>query len=218
MLKSLRGAASDRKLRLFACACARRIWHLLTHERSRRAVETAERFAEGLCDRAELAAAQIAAREVITQTFPPGSPADKSYYMLVAARDTTRDYAASAAKNTAACATYALGGNSAAAQAVSERREQATVLRDILGPPLFHPLTIDAVCLKWSDGLVGQLAQAAYDNRLVPSGHLDPVRLAVLADALTDASCADAELIEHLRGPGPHWRGCWVVDLIITKE
>jgi hypothetical protein len=40
-------AASARKLRLFACAWLRRVWQVFDDERCRRAVETAERFAEG---------------------------------------------------------------------------------------------------------------------------------------------------------------------------
>jgi hypothetical protein len=48
-------------------------------------------------------------------------------------------------------------------------------------------------------------------------GRLNPARLAVLADALEDAGCGDAELLGHLRGPGVHVRGCWVVDLLIRK-
>jgi hypothetical protein len=53
-------------------------------------------------------------------------------------------------------------------------------------------------------------------ERELPNGHLDGHRLAVLADALEEAG-ADGELVEHLRGPGPHYRGCHVVDLILQK-
>ena len=61
------------------------------------------------------------------------------------------------------------------------------------------------------------LARAAYDQRELPSGALDTTRLAVLADALEEAGCDQADLLTHLRGPGPHVRGCWVVDLILGK-
>jgi hypothetical protein len=56
------------------------------------------------------------------------------------------------------------------------------------------------------------LAQATYDNRTMPAGTLDPARLAVLADALEEAGCQDAEILGHLRGAGPHVRGCFLVD------
>jgi hypothetical protein len=61
------------------------------------------------------------------------------------------------------------------------------------------------------------LAEAAYQERLLPSGELDPQRLAVLADALEEAG-AEGDLLAHLRGPGPHVRGCWALDAALGGE
>jgi hypothetical protein len=57
MLDHMRGRISDRKLRLFAVACCRQVWHLLPDEQCRRAVEIAERYADGLARKKELAVA-----------------------------------------------------------------------------------------------------------------------------------------------------------------
>ena len=62
------------------------------------------------------------------------------------------------------------------------------------------------------------LAQATYEQRELPAGTLEPARLAILADALEDAGCDQADLLAHLRGPGPHVRGCWSVDLVLGKQ
>jgi hypothetical protein len=91
------------------------------------------------------------------------------------------------------------------------------LLRCVLGSP-FRPLPpLDLTWLAWHGGAVKRLAEAAYEERELPSGHLDAGRLAVLADMLEESGCADAELLGHLRGPGPHVRGCWVVDLLLGK-
>ncbi|HEY7312366.1 MAG TPA: hypothetical protein VH643_23585 [Gemmataceae bacterium] len=63
----------------------------------------------------------------------------------------------------------------------------------------------------WERGPVAELAQAIYDKRAFE-------RLPVLADALEQAGCSDEEILGHLRGPGPHVRGCWVIDLILSKS
>jgi hypothetical protein len=91
---------------------------------------------------------------------------------------------------------------------------QAGLLRDIVGNP-FRPASVSPA---WRTPQVVALAQAAYDQRALPSGHLDIARLAVLADALEDAGCDNAELLGHLRGEGPHVRGCWAVDLLMGRS
>ncbi len=55
---------SDRCFRLFACACVRRVWHLLTDDSSRSAVLMAEQFADSGRSRAELAKACRQARRL----------------------------------------------------------------------------------------------------------------------------------------------------------
>jgi hypothetical protein len=82
------------------------------------------------------------------------------------------------------------------------------LFRDVFGNP-FRPCPFDPA---WLAGPVPGLAEAAYEHRDLPAGTLDPSRLAVLADALEDNG-AGADILAHLRGPGPHVRGCWAVDL-----
>jgi hypothetical protein len=43
-------------------------------------------------------------------------------------------------------------------------------------------------------------------------------RLPILADALQDAGCDNADVLAHCRGRGPHVLGCWVVDRLLKKE
>jgi hypothetical protein len=67
------------------------------------------------------------------------------------------------------------------------------------------------------NGGANVLAHPLCDERELPSGHLDAVRLAVMADMLEEAGCSDPDLLGHLRGPGPHVRGCFAVDLLLGK-
>jgi hypothetical protein len=83
---------------------------------------------------------------------------------------------------------------------------QAALLREIFGNP-FHPVTIDRA---WLTANVAGLAQSIYDDRAFD-------RLPILADALEDAGCDNADILNHCRQPGEHVRGCWVVDLVLGK-
>lgn len=96
-------------------------------------------------------------------------------------------------------------------------QSQTDLLRCIFGNP-FRPAHIDGAWLAWEGGTIPTLALAAHRERCLPEGTLDPTRLAVLADALEEAGCASSTVLGHLRGPEPHVRGCWVVDLILGKE
>jgi hypothetical protein len=97
----------------------------------------------------------------------------------------------------------------------AERAEQAALCRDLFRP--FRPVTVDPAWLSWEGGVIVRLARAAYEERCLPEGTLDSARLAVLADALDEAGCTQADLLDHLRGPGIHVRGCWAVDLLAGK-
>ena len=46
----------------------------------------------------------------------------------------------------------------------------------------------------------------------------DFAAMPILADALQDAGCDHEDILSHCRGPGPHVRGCWVIDLATGRE
>jgi hypothetical protein len=98
------------------------------------------------------------------------------------------------------------------------QREGAALLRDICGNP-FRPVALVPSWLSWNGGMIPNLARAIHDGGQAAEGSqaLDGDRLAILADALEDASCSDAELLGHLRSPGPHVCGCWAVDLLLQE-
>lgn len=83
------------------------------------------------------------------------------------------------------------------------------LLREIIGNP-FQPITIDPAMRTWNAGCVERLAHAIYDERAFE-------RLPILADALEEAGCDLAALLDHLRGPGPHFRGCWALDAVLGR-
>ena len=187
--------ASERKLRLYGCACCRQVWHQMTSKRSRNAVDTAERYANGECDRATLQRAQRAANAVC----------NTRQYL-----DYDMDWSQSHAANLVAlvnAGNAAMGASSAIrSRAGKGSRVQSHLLRDIFGNP-FRPIAVD---LAWQTSTVIGLAQGIYDERAFD-------RLPILADALEDAGCTEATILEHLRGAGPHVRGCFALDALLGK-
>jgi hypothetical protein len=89
---------------------------------------------------------------------------------------------------------------------VAHCRLQCDLLRDVFGNP-FRPVAADPAWLRWNDRTVVKVARAIYEERAFE-------RLPVLADALEDAGCTEEAILAHLRGPGPHVRGCWALDLL----
>jgi hypothetical protein len=216
-----------RNSRLFCCACCRRIWHLLFPE-ARSAVEIAERHADGLATDGELRSAdftaartvQYAAEEDLRTHGPlmkycddavgsccrldgPEKSVTAQYAVLALDPELQLSPASPDSGETADVTRYR-----------AEPVAQCDLLREVYGNP-FRPVLLDPA---WRTSVVVSLARAAYDDRILPEGTLDPDRLGVLADALEDAGCDSASILGHLRGPGPHVRGCWALDLLLGKK
>jgi hypothetical protein len=216
MLNYLRGRASDRKLRLFAAACCRDVWPLLD-ARGRAAVEMVERFADGKATLREITAARTAALAAERGGGAAGQAARAAYWAASCqAGESVWNVCAAAAGAAAMAAARDAQTTGSDRRSAWENAHasvatlQASRLRECFGNP-FRPPAIRPEWLAWNGGIVGLLARAVYEE-----GAFD--RLPVLADALEEAGCTDAEVLGHLRGPVSHVRGCHVVDLLIGRE
>ncbi len=128
---------------------------------------------------------------------PPATPArdplfEKYRYLLPTPRNT---------EEVRACAARI------AKDGFAERNYQARILRCLFGNP-FDRLSAGT---HWMTETVNGLAKAIYAERAFD-------RLPILADALEDAGCTNADVLSHCREPGEHVRGCWVVDLLLAKQ
>ena len=236
MLGFLRGKASGRKLRLYACACCHRIGHLFKDDRSRHAVAFAERYANvGLRGRrnrriiwreaaAALQAAIAASRTCNDSTQYGLSMIDvdathaaqrivegDDWGSVIASSQAAADAAAWARMTSAPTRGEGDYLDSWTACRRAEYEQQAALLRDIIGRLPFRTMDLDPRWLTWQNSTIPKLAQTIYDDRAFN-------RLPILADAVEEAGCSDADLLGHLRGPVPHVRGCWAVDLILGRE
>jgi hypothetical protein len=217
--------ASDRKLRLFACACYGRVRHLLPDALAEAAVVVAERFAEGLATAEELQGAFARLQEALVRLEGRWRASRGAKRTALRPRQAALALAFQATRLQAPKAAYYASSNAYLAAASirnpgvalhdsgfcasqsAEERAQTDLLRDIIGPLLFRPVRLDAA---WLSGTVVQLARAIYEERRWDD-------MGVLGDALQEAGCTDADVLEHCRGTA-HTRGCWVVDLLLNKE
>jgi hypothetical protein len=218
MLETLGDQASGRKLRYFLVACARRVLPPSPDEDMVEALATAEQFADGTATRHRLGLARSALKTNHPARVARWDPLYTANIRSVPAWHATREQVVRAAREGANCCAWASTrsyflGRVAMTYPQEELGAQAGLLRDIFGNP-FRPVTVEP---SWLTPTVVALAQAAYEERGLPSGHLDPARLAVLADALEEAGAEDTLLV-HLRGARPHVRGCHAVDAVLQRS
>lgn len=218
LLDFLDPQVSERKLRLFACACCRRVWPLLTDPRCRQAVEVAAGFADGLASVEELNAAFLAAQHA-KPLFTDGNWAgawsaapnagQAAVEAAAQAAQSVGARVAQAAKDAAwaaVCAGAPEESKSAAwaqfeAATLAARRaeatQQAALLREIVGNPFQA-----AAGPAYFTATIAQLAEALYRG-------LD------CAFALHDALLEEGHvaLAEHFQ-QHDHPAGCWALDRV----
>lgn len=218
--------ARGRKLRLWLAACCGRDWDDLPPG-SREALGVAERFADGRATTGELVAAAALAGAALDDCRRAVSRLDvELLYQAAAAelgwqgmgpivdarqaREVARRRSAAAAAVCSAAEPDRPGRvpwfSSSGGDPPADDRAAADLLRDVFGNP-FRPAGFDPA---WLTPTAAALAAGVYADRAFD-------RLPILADALQDGGCEDDDILAHCRGPGPHARGCWVVDLVLNK-
>jgi hypothetical protein len=230
LLESVAGRAGERPLRLFLCACCARVLEgsAQWRDQSRRgrtfcmgvlrdALRTVERFADGACGPRDLEAAREAAADAVyvPASIDYGGESGLEYESAAVQGAAARPLSPASAYNACRRALEkieqerggrTLEGTSGIVKTLAEtQRDMANWLRDVVGNP-FRPVAVDPAWLSRNDCNVVRVADSVYASR-------DFRELPFLADALEDAGCADADILGHCRGPGPHVRGCWVLDL-----
>jgi hypothetical protein len=213
------GRLTERKLRLLACACLRQLWPLLG-ERVRTAVALIEGYADGKISGPDLERAWAAAHEAEGTHGQAGSDRDPRVHARRAAGwvvggcltplSPGTDLAAAACgllAFIARAASLAAGDDDPTSRWLHESPAQAELIRELFGPLTHRQVQIEQ---SWRTPAVAALATAIYEERRWGD-------LCILGDALQEAGCTDAEVLEHCCGPA-HTRGCWVVDLLLNKE
>jgi hypothetical protein len=201
MIKVVQNRGSERKQRLAIVAAARLFWDQLPVGEMREAVEACEGRADGVVGQETLDDYRRRFYGYVLRDAPPGqrqwdeNPALRSAFGLVLA-------------TTCPGSTLrTLAGNKHWRTGAEPRDEQVSdIIRDIFGNP-FRPVRLDA---SWRTSTAVALASRMYDSR-------DFSAMPILADALQDAGCENADVLAHCYSEGPHVRGCWVVDLVLGK-
>jgi hypothetical protein len=212
MLAQLR-QASARKCRLFATACCRRVWHLMDFEDCRAAVSLAERLAENEATPAQALWMDTQLRETYNSDLTGSMNLRRwsllaGIYVLRDPRSWGTVRGVEELLRTSEAGRNVVVYASPQGSPEAEEGAQADLVREVFGNP-YRPVTFHP---HWRTPDVLYLARAVYAERAFD-------QLPILADALEEAGCASAELLEHLRLRGTaHVRGCWALDLVLGKQ
>jgi hypothetical protein len=206
MLEFLRDKASDRKMRLFAVACLFRVRHLMPDRECWDAVLLVEDVAEGRVGMERLRDVEDAG--MVYYDHRLDVPEERLGCLIGGAIfQLGQDSLDWACVMVARAVSDAVGWSNPDADGRAEPIAQCQSLRCIFGNP-FRPVAFDPA---WRSEAAVALASAVYAERAFD-------RLPILADALEEAGCDHPDILAHCRGPGPHARGCWVVDLVLGKS
>jgi hypothetical protein len=203
-----------RKQRLLVCACCRLLWPLLGDPDSRHAVEVGERFARGTATPKERDNARQAAELPLPGESAAAMAAWAAELACYPGPDVRRavDQAISYVVDIEVLTDLGpFRADIAAAWKAKRAGSRARIcdsVRDVFGPLPFRCPHVEPAWLAWGEATVPRIAQAIDDELAFD-------RLPILADALEDAGCTDEDILGHCRGPGPHGKGCWVVDAIL---
>ncbi|MBI1915912.1 MAG: hypothetical protein HYS12_14430 [Planctomycetes bacterium] len=75
----------------------------------------------------------------------------------------------------------------------------------------FCPATVNPDWLSWNQGCVARVARAIAEEHRFED-------LPILADALEEAGCTNAHILDHCREPGEHAQRCWVLELLLNPQ
>ncbi|VTU01832.1 Uncharacterized protein OS=Sorangium cellulosum (strain So ce56) GN=sce5710 PE=4 SV=1 [Gemmataceae bacterium] len=209
MLEFCRRRAGTRKLRLFVCACCRRVWEYAS-EVAQAGVEFAERYADKKFTRERMTtddAVEVRQTINLDHRLRPARKCSVLRAVDVALFQITTERAQEAALWTARAEADDAEASPVSSLLLAERRAQAALIRDIFGGLVSGVLFSS----EWRTSTSVSLARQMYESREFSA-------MPILADALQDAGCEDEDILSHCRGLGPHVRGCWVVDLVLGKE
>lgn len=203
----LKQPANARRLRLFTLSAGRRLWEQVTDEACQSAVQLAWRQAESAVSAEEVAGQLGTLRPAYDEALATDSLERARIVNVLAVLLTDPGPAAMALIRP-----HSLVGGAQLIPLLnpSEMSACCGLLREFFADRGFSP-TIEPALLSWNSGAIPRLASVVYEDQAFD-------RLPILADALEEAGCTDADILAHCRKPGEHWRGCWVVDLILGKE